>query len=240
MITQSIATNVAVRTIESTCKKFDIDIKESHKAILAVLIPAVIFRDGKIIIMAETIHQVNRIVQKHNERIDIVSILLGLNCISHISKYGTITIPISILLDKLKVKREIIGAKDKYISKKVLTNATQTLCLAETLNIIGIPKAISIPIINILFEWIYSDIDKEYKTMIDLNVAFKNHKMSEIKKILYNMHFEKIFLSTAILLIITEIGFKISSSLIIVSVLSNLYEVLSAEYKMKTAKGFLN
>ena len=54
------------------------------------------------------------------------------------------------------------------------------------------------------------------------------------------MHFEKIFLSTAVLLIITEIGFKISSSLIIVSVLSNLYEVLSAEYKMKTAKSFLS
>jgi hypothetical protein len=54
------------------------------------------------------------------------------------------------------------------------------------------------------------------------------------------MQCEKIFLSTAILLVINNIGFNITASLILINVLSSLYEVAKAEYKMKTAKGFLD
>ena len=191
--------------------------------------------------MAETIHQINRIVKKHNEKLDFVSVLIGLNCISSINKYGTITIPICVLLDRLKVKREIIGSTaDKFLSKKVLTNAAQTLYVSEFLSCLGIPKFISIPVVNLILEWVNSDIKNEQLLMQNANVAFKNHKMSQTEAILKNMHFEKVFLSTAILLVVSEIGFKINSALILVSIVSELYKVLVAEYKIKTAKSFLN
>ena len=191
--------------------------------------------------MAETIHQINRAVKKHNDKLDFVSVLIGLNCISSINRYGAITIPICVLLEKLKVKREIIGSTaDKYLSKKVLTNAVQTLYVSDFLQALGISKFISIPVINLILEWVNSDIDNECKMMQSANVAFKNHKMSEIETVLRNMHLEKVFLSTAILLVITNIGFKINTSLILVSIICELYKVLSTEYKMKTAKSFLN
>jgi hypothetical protein len=75
--------------------------------------------------------------------------------------------------------------------------------------------------------------------MTDANVAFKGYKMSEVTKILKQMQFEKIFLSTAILIVITHIGLNISASLIFVSILTEMFEIFKAEYKMKTAKGFL-
>lgn len=238
---KSLTINVIIRAIESVCTKLDIKLKESHKSILAILIPAIVFRDGSIIILSETIHQINRAVKKYNDKIDFVSILIGLNCISSIDRYGTITIPICVLLDRLKVKREIIGSTaDKFLSKKVLTNATQTLYVSEFLQFVGIPKFISIPVINLLLEWINTDIENERLMMQNANVAFKGHKMSQIEQVLRNMHLEKIFLSTAILLIISEIGLKINSSLILVSIISELYRVLTAEYKSKTAKSFLN
>ena len=238
---KSLTTSIIIRAIESVCIKLDIKLKESHKSILAILIPAIIFREGSIIILSETIHQINRAVKKHNDKIDFVSILIGLNCISSIDKYGTITIPMCVLLDRLKVKREIIGSTaDKFLSKKVLTNATQTLYVSEFLQFVGIPKFISIPVINLLFEWVSADIENERLMMQNANVAFKGHKMSQIEQVLRNMHVEKIFLSTALLLIISEIGFKINSSLILVSIIGELYRVLTAEYKSKTAKSFLN
>jgi hypothetical protein len=104
---------------------------------------------------------------------------------------------------------------------------------------LGVPKAISIPVINIMLELFYTDIDKEKKAMQEANVAFRDYKMSEITKILKDMQFEKIFLSTALLLVITNIGLNISASLILVSIGTEMYEVFKAEYKMKTAKGFL-
>lgn len=240
MFRESLSVNISIKMIENICKRLDIDLKDSHKSILTVLISGVVFKDGSIIILSETINQVTRVIKKHNEKIDFVNILLGLNCISTIDKYGAITIPISALLNKLMIKREIIGSTpDKYLNKKVLTNATQTLCVCEVLQALGIPKIISIPVVNLIFEWCYSDIDKERKMMIQSNVAFKGHKLSKIEKVLIEMQLEKVFLSTAILLIITELGFKLSSSLILVSVISELYNVLLSEYKKNTAKSFL-
>lgn len=240
MLQQATSVNITIKVIEGLCQKFDIEFKEYHKSIVAVLLPALVFRDGSIIIMSEAIHQINRIIKKKNEKIDFVSILLGYNCISHIDKYGAITIPLSFFLDKLKVNREVINRQgDKYISKKVLTNATQTICISEMLSYLGIPKMIAIPVVNIILELCYMDLKKERQVMIETNTAFKNHKMSEIYTVLKQMQFEKIFLSTALLMVITSAGLKISASLILVNVISELYDVFKSERKQATAKGFL-
>lgn len=240
MLQQATSVNIAIKVIESICAKFEIELKESHKSIMAILIPSLVYRDGTIIILSETIHQINRIIKKHNNNIDFVSILLGWNCISTIDKYGTITIPLSFFLNKLNVNRIIISKERKrFLSKKVLTNATQTLCTAEVLNHLGVPKAIAIPLVNIILELFYMDLKKERKMMTEANVAFKDYKMSEVTKILKQMQFEKIFLSTAILLIISSIGLNISHSLIFVSVLTELFDVIKVEHKKATAKGFL-
>jgi hypothetical protein len=241
MLQQATSVNIAIKVIENICAKFEIELKESHKSIMAILIPSLVYRDGTIIILSETIHQINRIIKKHNDKIDFVSILLGWNCISTIDKYGAITIPLSFFLNKLNVNRVIISKeKSRYLSKKVLTNATQTLCTAEVLSHLGVPKMIAIPLINIILEFFYMDLKKERKTMTEANVAFKDYKMSEVTKVLKQMQFEKIFLSTAILLIISSIGFNISHSLIFVSVLTELFSVIKVEYKKATAKGFLS
>lgn len=239
MIQQSTSINIILRAIERICDKFDIRLKESHKTVLAILIPAVIYRDGKIIILSETIHQINRCLKQKNESYDIVSVLLAYNCITHIDKYGAITIPLCMLLDKLTINREIVGSSDKYLSKKVLTNATTTLCASEILNHIGIPYFVSIPVINIILELVYANIEEERKSMIVRTIGFKDKRMSQTKEVLKQMQFEKIFVSTALLLVITHIGLKIGTSLILVNVLNEIYYVCKAEYKAKTAKGFL-
>lgn len=240
MLQQATTINVAIKVIESICAKFDIELKEQHKSVIAILVPSLIFRDGTIVILSETIHQINRIIKKKNDKIDFVSILLAWNCISSIDKYGAITIPLSFFLNKLDVNRVIINThSNKYLSKKVLTNATQTLCTAEVLSYLGVPKVIAIPLVNIILELFYMDLKKERKMMTEANVAFKGYKMSEVTRILKEMQFEKVFLSTAILMVITSIGLNISASLIFVNVITELYEIVKAEYKMKTAKGFL-
>lgn len=240
MISQATSTNIIIRAIERTCDKYDIRMKESHKTILAILIPAIIYKDGKIIILSETVHQINRALKKQNESIDFVSMLLAYNCISHIDKYGVITIPLCVLLNKLTINREIVGSmSNKYLSKKVLTNPTTTLCASEILKHIGVPYIVSIPVVNIVVELLAMKIDDEYKAMQACNVAFKDKKMSETKEILKQMHIEKIFVSTGVLLIITNIGLKISTNLILISVLEELYYIIRAEYKKRTAKGVL-
>jgi hypothetical protein len=75
--------------------------------------------------------------------------------------------------------------------------------------------------------------------MINKNIGFKNKKMSQIKDILLQMQLEKIFLSTAILLIISSIGLNIRTNLILVSIINELYYVIKLEYKSRTMKGFL-
>ena len=215
MISQATSINITLRAIERICDKFDIRLKESHKTILAILIPAIIYRDGKIIILSETIHQINRALKQKNESYDIVSVLLAYNCITHIDKYGAITIPLCILLEKLTINREIVGSSDKYLSKKVLTNATTTLCASEILSHIGIPYFVSIPVVNIILELVYANIEEERKSMIIRTIGFKDKKMSQTKEVLKQMQFEKIFLSTAILLVVTHIGFKIGTGIIL-------------------------
>lgn len=239
MLQQATSVNIAIKVIENVCAKLDVELNDTHKTIIAILIPSIIYRDGTIVILSETIHQVNRAIKKRNDKFDFVSLLLGYNCITSIDKYGAITIPLCVLLNKLTVKREIVNNSSKYLSKKVLTNATQTICISEILSHIGVPKLISIPVINIILEMFYTNIEKERKIVLEANAAFKGHKLSETKKILKQMQFEKIFLSTAILIVISGIGLNIGTSLILINVLSEIYEVLKAEYKQATAKSFL-
>ena len=91
--------NIFLETIEKICENKNIKIKESHKTILRILLPAIIYRDGKIIILAETIHQINRAIRKADNNnnnynsFNFTDILLGYNCITNIDKYGAITIP---------------------------------------------------------------------------------------------------------------------------------------------------
>ena len=78
------------------------------------------------------------------------------------------------------------------MNKKVLSNATSTLCITSMLKAIGIPNIISIPIINVLVEFCNTDIKSEEKIMLNICVWFKGYKMSEVKKVLQKMEVEKI------------------------------------------------
>jgi galactitol-specific phosphotransferase system IIB component len=240
MLQQATSVNITIRAIERVCDKLNIRIKDSHKTILAILIPAIIYRDGSIIILSETIHQINRVIQKKNPSIDFVSILLGYNCITHIDKYGAITIPLAFILNKLKLNKDIVSKSTDTLSKKVLTNATQTLCVSEVLAFMGAPKMLSVLVINIILELCSFKLDEEYKIMYQSNTVFKGFKMSDTKRLLKAMEFEKIFLSTGILLLITHIGFNIGSSLIIAHVIEEVFQALQIKYCERNLKTFLN
>ena len=234
----ALSVNITTQIIEGLCKRLDIELSDKHKSILNILISTIIFRDGVIIISSQAIHQIDRIIKKkYNEKVSFVSILLGYNCISNIDKYGSITIPLAYILNKLTIKREIIGkTNDKYLNKKVLSNATSTLCISSMLKAIGIPSIISIPIINVLVEFCNTDIKSEEKIMLNSCVGFKGYRMSEIKKVLQEMEVEKIILSTMILILVTELGFKLGSSLILINVLEELINIGKSEYKQNIKK----
>lgn len=233
----ALSVNITTQIIEGLCKRLDIELSDKHKSILNILI-STIFRDGMIVISSQAIHQIDRIIKKkYNEKVSFVSILLGYNCISNIDKYGTITIPLAYVLNKLTIKREIIGkTNDKYLNKKVLSNATNTLCISSMLKAIGIPNIISIPIINVLVEFCNTDIKSEEKIMLNSCVGFKGYRMSEVKKVLQKMEVEKIILSTMILILVTELGFKLGSSLILINVLEELINISKSEYKKNIKK----
>ena len=115
----ALSVNITTQIIEGLCKRLDIELSDKHKSILNILISTIIFRDGMIIISSQAIHQIDKIIKKYNEKVSFVSILLGYNCISNIDKYGAITIPLAYILNKLTIKREIIGkTNDKYLNKK--------------------------------------------------------------------------------------------------------------------------
>ena len=237
----ALSVNITTQIIEGLCKKIlDIELSDKHKSILNILISTIIFRDGMIIISSQAIHQIDRIIKKkYNEKVSFVSILLGYNCISNIDKYGAITIPLAYILNnKLTIKREIIGkTNDKYLNKKVLSNATNTLCISSMLKAtIGSPSLISIPIINVMVEFCNADIKSEEKIMLNSCVGFKGYRMSEVKKVLQKMEVEKIILSTMILILVTELGFKLGSSLILVNILEELINICKTEYKQNIKK----
>ena len=234
----ALSVNITTQIIEGLCKRLDIELSDKHKSILNILISTIIFRDGMIVISSQAIHQIDKIIKKYNEKVSFVSILLGYNCISNIDKYGAITIPLAYILNnKLTIKKEIIGkTNDKYLNKKVLSNATSTLCISSMLKAIGIPNIISIPIINVFVEFCNTDIKSEEKIMLNSCVGFKGHRMSEVKKVLQKMEVEKIILSTMILILVTELGLKLGSSLILINVLEELINIGKSEYKKNIKK----
>jgi hypothetical protein len=101
---------------------------------------------------------------------------------------------------------------------------------------IGIPNIISIPIVNVLIEFCNTDIKSEEKIMLNSCVGFKGCRISEVKKVLQKMEVEKIILSTMILILVTELGFKLGSSLILINVLEELINIGKSEYKKNIKK----
>ena len=190
--------------------------------------------------MSVTINQINKVIKKHRDDIDFVSILLGFDIITDIDKYGTVTIPLAMLLNKVTVNKEVICVNGKNVlRKKILTNAVQTLSMAELLSYLNIPKGLSIPIISLILDLFDSNIDDEFKMMSNNSIAFANAKFSDTKKILRQMEFDKIILNIMILSVINYIGFSIGSSLLLVNIFSTVMDVVQCEYRMKTAKGVL-
>ena len=236
----AINSNITIRVIENFLNKYDVRMTERTKAVLAVLIPGLIFRDGKIIIMSATINQINKIIKRKRDDADFVSLLLGFDIITHIDIYGTITIPLAYLLSKVTINKEVVCINGKNVlRKKILNHAVQTLAMSELLSHLNIPKELSIPIISLILDLVDMDIDKEFKMMSTNCMAFANSKMSDTKKILRNMEFERIVLNIMILLVINHVGFSIGSSLLLVNIFSEIIKQIQCEYKIKTAKGFL-
>ena len=241
MLSKSINSNITISIIENFLNKFDIKMTETHKAILSALIPGLIFRDGKIIIMSITINQINKILKKKNENLNFVSILLGFDIITHIDKYGTITIPLALLLSKMSINKETISINgEDVLRKKLLNNATQTLVISELLSHLNIPKELSIIFVSSLLDLADSDINNEFKIMSSNSIGFKDCKFSDTKKILKRMEFDRIILNIMILLVINYVGFNIGRSLILVHILTTLLEQINSYTKKKKCKGFLN
>ena len=239
MFTQAITTNIIIDVLESMLLKFDIRLKDYHRDILAILIPSIAFRDGHIIILASTIRAIDKVIKRRNDKLSFTRMLLAINMISDIDKYGTISIPLAWILNKLEVKKDIIHPKETKISKKILYKSPTVLMVSQFLANFGVPKYLSVPIVNIVIELFSWDLQEEYKIVQRANVAFKGYKMSDTKAILKTLQVEKILLSTLVLLALSYLPFNLRSPLILVSVLSELYEVFMAIYKTKSYKGFL-
>lgn len=236
----AINSNITIRVIENFLSKYEIRLSERYKAVLSVLIPGLIYRDGKIIIMSATINQINKIIKRKRDDADFVSLLLGFDIITDIDIYGTITIPIAYMLSKVTVNKEVICINGKNIlRKKILTNAVQTLSMAELLSHLNIPKSLSIPIISLILDLFDADIDKEFKMMNTNCMAFSNSKLSDTKKILKQMELDRILLNIMILSVINYIGFNMGCSLLLVNIFTEIVQQIKCEYKIKTAKGFL-
>ena len=240
MLRPAIHSNIMIKVIENFLKKFDIELNENYKTMLSILIPGLIYRDGSIIIMSATINQLNKIIKKKRDDVNFVSLLLGFDIITHIDVYGTITIPIAVLLNRITVNKETIALNGKHIlRKRVLNNAISTLAVAEVLKRLNIPKELSIPIVSVILDLFDNDVNEEAKMMNASCIGFVNHKFSENKKILWKMEFERMLLNVIILSVINYIGLNMGSSIILVNIISEVVKQIQCEYRMKTCKGFL-
>ena len=237
----AINSNITIRVIENFLDKFDIKLSETNKTILSILIPGLIFRDGKIIIMSATINQINRIIKKKKDNVDFVTWLLAFDIITHIDIYGTITIPLALLLSKVSINKETLSINGKSVlRKKILNNGAYTLSVAELLSYMNIPKELSIPVISLILDLFDSDINKEFKMMSSNSIGFYGHKFSDTKKVLRKMEFDRILLNIMILLVINYVGFNMGCTLILVNIISEISKQLTCEYKIKKCKGFLS
>ena len=241
MLYKSIMVNKSIEIVENICEKFDITFKEYYKDILSILIPSLIFQDGSVLITSFTINKINRLIREKNSKFNFVNILLALNIITEIDMYGTITIPLAMLMNKFVIRKETIS---KYgtdeVCKKVLINATESLIVAEVLSYIGIPKIISVGIANVILGYATNNIKEENDLFKSANIGFKGYGMSKVKDVLIKMEIDRILLSSMILIVICGVGLNISKSLILVNIISELIVVIKTEIKIKKCKGFLN
>ena len=240
MLRPAINSNITIRVIENFLKKFDMELNDTYKTLLSILIPGIIYRDGCIIVLSATINQLNKVIKKKKENVNFVGLLLGFDIITDIDVYGTITIPLAVLLNKITVNKETIALNGKHIlRKKVLNNAIPTLAIAEMVKKLGVPKELSIPIISVILDLLDNDVDNEAKMMNASCIGFTNHKFSENKKMLWRMEIERMIINVMILSVINYIGLNMGSSIILVNIISELVKQIQCEYRMKTCKGFL-
>jgi hypothetical protein len=126
MFHSAISTNLVIRVIENVANKYDIRIKEYHKDIATILISGIVYKDYKIIIAAETIRQINKILKRHNEHYDIINALLAIDCISSIDKFGAVTVPLAFLLNNPIINSTknipILATKNKKINSTIKNN----------------------------------------------------------------------------------------------------------------------
>lgn len=240
MIRPAINVNITIRVIENFLNKYNIKMDNKYKTILSILIPGIIYKNGAIVIASATINQINKVIKKKREDLDFVSYLLAFDIITKIDKYGAITIPLAVLLNKVTINKETVAINGEHVlRKKVLSNAVSTLAVSEMLSMLKIPKSLSIPIISVILDLVDSDIDSEFKMLASNSIGFKGHKFSDTKKVLKQMEWERIILNAMILSVITYIGFNIGSSIILVNIISEVVDIIKIEYKMKHVKGFL-
>ena len=240
MLRQAINSNIFIQMLEGVLNEFDIKLEDRYKDALSIIIPSIIFKDSKIIVLSAGINQINKLIKKEYNNKDFVSYLLALDIITHIDKYGSITIPLALLLSKLSLNREVITLKGKEVFKKsLLENATPAIILADLFSAFNIPKEILIITISVILDLFSSDVVKEFKYFSSNSIAFSGYKFSDTLKKLKQLELEKILINATLLLFISHIGVNITSSLVLVNIVTKLVEKLLTNYKVKNVKTFL-
>ena len=242
MLRAALNTNIAIRTIDNLLAKHDIKLEDKHKDILAILISGVVFRDGSIVIASAAINQINKILKKKKETsVDFVTFLLGFDIITHIDKYGAITIPIALIFNKLTINREVLTKNNKIIlRKKVLRNLSPSLIITDVLSFFGLPAVVVAPIVNLILNMLDSNIDKDFKLLVSSPSGFFNHKLSETKDILKKMELDINLVDCLTITVLCALSARITGAVILVDICDRLIKMIQTEYKSNHYSGFLN
>lgn len=242
MLRAALNTNIAIRTIDNLLAKHDIKLEDKHKDILTILISGVVFRDGSIVIASAAINQINKILKKKKETsVDFVTLLLGFDIITHIDKYGAITIPIALIFNKLTINREVLTKSNKIIlRKKVLRNLSPSLIITDLLSFFGLPAVVVAPIVNLILNILDSNIDKDFKLLVSSPSGFFNHKLSETKDILKKMELDINLVDCLTITVLCALSARITGAVILVDICDRLIKMIQTEYKSNHCSGFLN
>ena len=242
MLKAALNTNIAIRTIDNLLAKHDIKLEDKHKDILTILISGVVFRDGSIVIASAAINQINKILKKKKETsVDFVTFLLGFDIITHIDKYGAITIPIALIFNKLTINREVLTKNNKIIlRKKVLRNLSPSLIITDLLSFFGLPAVVVAPIVNLILNILDSNIDKDFKLLVSSPSGFFNHKLSETKDILKKMELDINLVDCLTITVLCALSARITGAVILVDICDRIIKMIQTEYKLNHCSGFLN
>ena len=242
MLRAALNTNLAIRTIDNLLAKHDIKLEDKHKDILTILISGVVFRDGSIVIASAAINQINKILKKKKETsVDFVTFLLGFDIITHIDKYGAITIPIALIFNKLTINREVLTKNNKIIlRKKVLRNLSPSLIITDLLSFFGLPAVVVAPIVNLILNILDSNIDKDFKLLVSSPSGFFNHKLSETKDILKKMELDINLVDCLTIIVLCALSARITGAVILVDICDRLIKMIQTEYKSNHYSGFRN